>query len=822
MALWPMSFHREDLRRYDQPGEAQEFFAMQRVEEDGGAIPADRYLLAREQMRGMPVYSTLLGREVSPWEKSGSISWGELGPGNIGGRTRALVIDPADASVMFAAGVAGGIWKTSNGGGDWSALDDLMANLAVNCLAMEPGNSSVLYAGTGEGYFNSDAVRGAGIFKTTDGGVTWSHLSSTSTSDFYFVNDLVVSPNSASRVYAATGTGVWRSLNGGGAWTRVLNPAISGGCLDLAIRTDQATDVLFAACGTFDSSQDSKVYRNTDAGGAGTWSAVLTETNMGRTSLAIAPSNQNVVYACAASEDTSSTYYLGLHAVFRSTTGGAAGSWTARVRNTDAVKLNTVLLTNPYYAFQYTCNPPYADTYYNQGWYDNVIAVDPVNSDIVWAGGIDLFRSDDGGQSWGMASHWWSTNQRYNHADHHVIVFDPAYNGAGNQTMFTAGDGGVFRTDNARATTATGSTAPCSPNTNGDVLWNELNSSYGVTQFYHGVAYPGGQTFFGGTQDEGVLWGTVAGGHNGWGQHLGGDGGYCAVDPTDTQLLFTENTYGSIQRSDDAGATWASAQPTSESHFLFIAPFVMDQRITDRLWTGGWYMWRSWDWQGMTVWDQASAKIPNDASATYGVSAVAVAPSDSEYVLAGTSEGYLLFTSSGSTTTYSSTWPSSKPRTGWVSWVTFDPHDKTVAYATYSTFGGQHVWKGTYSASAWAWSAIDGSGPTGIPDVPVHAVAVDPADSNRLWVGTDVGVFVSTDGGVSWAVESSGFANVITEAFSVTRVNGVRMIYAFTHGRGVFRAQLDPDELFGDDFELGNTSAWSATVGKGRRGNASG
>ncbi len=395
---------------------------------------------------------------------------------------------------MYAAGVAGGIWKTTNGGAKWTALDDMLPNLAVCSLAMDPKNSKILIAGTGEGYFNGDGVRGAGMFKTTDEGLHWALLPSTQNSDFYYVNDIIISPNDSQRFYAATGTGVWRSTDGGSIWSRVLPTKVYGGCLDLAIRTDQSTDYLFASCGTF---QQATIYRNTDAGRAGSWSSVFTDPDMGRTSLAIAPSNQAVIYALSAS-NADDDYQYGLLAVFRSTSSGDSGSWKTMVRNTDKTRLNTVLLTNPVYAFYKECGWGSEEYYYNQGWYDNVIAVDPKDPNRVWAGGIDLFRSDDGGANWGLASYWWlDPDRRYNHADHHAIVFHPGYKGASNKVMFIGNDGGVFKTLNAHAATAKGTAAPCAAH--GGFAWINLNNNYGVTQFYHGTAYPGRGTYFGGT-----------------------------------------------------------------------------------------------------------------------------------------------------------------------------------------------------------------------------------------------------------------------------------------------------------------------------------
>src|SRR5262249_10541518 len=154
-----------------------------------------RYLAAQAHLERMTQYASAQGRFFTAREAEAQPSlgaWTPLGPGNVGGRTRALVIDPRPPGTTYAGGRAGGVWKTTDGGASWRPVADLLANIAVNSLALDPKNPRVLYAGTGEGFFNSDAVRGAGIFKTTDGGATWTQLAATGTPDFYFVNDLVI------------------------------------------------------------------------------------------------------------------------------------------------------------------------------------------------------------------------------------------------------------------------------------------------------------------------------------------------------------------------------------------------------------------------------------------------------------------------------------------------------------------------------------------------------------------------------------------------------------------------------------------------------
>jgi uncharacterized protein (TIGR03437 family) len=776
--------------RYDQPGEAAEFFRDKRLPAGAANLPIEKYFEAQEQMRMMPQYSTsedrlLPARSVmTEIERSALPAWTPLGPNNIGGRTRALLIHPTNPEIMYAASVSGGVWKTTNGGQLWSPLADLITNIAVNSLVMDPKNPSVIYAGTGEGYFNIGFVRGAGIFRTTDGGATWTQVASTATEDFYFTNDIVISPTNSQRLYAATRTGVWRSVDGGATWARTLNPknsrneTVLGGCLDLAIRTDKTTDYVFAACGTI--LDQGTVYRNTDAAGSGQWTPVLSEYGMGRASLSIAPSDQSIVYAAAASI-TQGDYLDGLHAVFRSTGSGDAGTWTGQVRNGDPIKLNTVLFSNPLVAFLRECNQDTSNFFANQGWYDNAIAVDPTNPNIVFVGGIDLFRSDDGGVNWGMASHWWAEKSapQYAHADQHSIVFHPRYNGTTNQTIFVANDGGVFRSDNARDTVAIGATAACNP-VNSAVRWTALNNGYGVTQFYHGLPYPDGAGYFGGTQDNGTLRGTDAEGGNSWREILGGDGGYVAINESNPKIQYASTPGRRIRKSLDGGVTFNLAiDGISDEYAIFINPFVMDPSDPQRLWTGGGWLWRTND--GAVSWERASALTAGQGL----VSAIAVAPTDADRVLVGMTAGEILRTDIGLTSLGGTAFPYRTPRSGYVSWVAFDPTNANIAYATYSTFGGSHVFRSTDGGANW--TAIDGTGANKLPDIPVHCIVVDPGNPARLYIGTDLGVFVSTDSGGNWAVENTGFANVVTESLSINVVNGATNLYAFTHGRGAWR-----------------------------------
>src|SRR5262245_53787427 len=155
--------------RPDSPDEALRFRQLQWRDENG-VIPDGALLAAKQQMELTRLYSEPGVAGISPSK------WQWLGPGNIGGRVRAIVINPSNSAVWFAGSVGGGIWRTDTAGASWQPVNDFMANLAVSTIVIQPGNSNVMYAGTGEGFYNADGIRGAGIFKSTDGGVIWSQL----------------------------------------------------------------------------------------------------------------------------------------------------------------------------------------------------------------------------------------------------------------------------------------------------------------------------------------------------------------------------------------------------------------------------------------------------------------------------------------------------------------------------------------------------------------------------------------------------------------------------------------------------------------------
>ena len=448
------------------------------------------------------------------------------------------------------------------------------------------------------------------------------------------------------------------------------------------------------------------------------------------------------------------------------------------------------MLSSTHFAFQQECGSSFGDSWSGRGWYDNVIAVDPKDPERVWAGGVDLFRSDDGGRTWGLANYWWEGNG-FAHADQHALVFHPSYDGTRNQTLLVAGDGGVYRTDNARAPVARGDAAPCD-SSGSAVRWTSLDHGYGVTQFYDGAVFPGGLSYLGGAQDLGTIVGGDAAGPEGWRQVLGRDGGFVAIDPDHPQTVYAESDHLSFVKSTDGGNTFTSAvDGISGGTFPFIMPFALDPLDSQRLWLGSDSLWTSDD--GAATWRRASSAL--GANGLDFLSAIAVSPHDDQHLLAGTSLGLIVRIDAASSAVPGTLWPAAHPRDGFVSSLVFDPQDLGVVYATYATFGGAHVWKSLDGGTTW--QGIDGTGSSRLPDLPAHSLVVDPRHPQHLYLGTDLGVFASRDGGVTWAVANLGFANVVTEFLGLAPPDpgapaAAPVLFAFTHGRGAWRTAL-PD-----------------------------
>jgi photosystem II stability/assembly factor-like uncharacterized protein len=724
---------------------------------------------ASGEVANMPAGTTLFSvdaRMEAPTAglPAGNTGWTALGPGNIGGRTRAIVIDPANPARIFAASVGGGVWISHDSGASWSSTNDLMANLAVCSLVMDPTDANRLYAGTGEGFGNADAIRGAGIFRTTDAGSTWHQLAATgSNSDFFFVNALVISSDGTT-LLAGTNSGIFRSTDSGQNWSRTH----TGGIGNLSFDPADANRLI---AGGLDNGQ---AYFSTDGGNS--WQAASRPTSVsGRIQVCYAMANSATVYASVQASPSQ---------IWRSTDGGQSyASRTASFDGEDANHLGA------------------------QGWYDNVIwAGDPTDANLLIAGGIDLWRSTDGGNTLSPISTWWSDDSA--HADHHTVVSDPGYNGVGNRRVYFGNDGGIYR---AQDVTTVGNNAS-EPYING---WEDLNNGYGVTQFYYGAGHIGTNTIMGGAQDNGTLRYTPAQGFEGWNEVWGGDGGDVASDPSDPQVWYGEYVFLEIFR-DTSGGTSATfpddyisgrywdggwkwkPQPfcipdAKNGQAQFIAPFELDPNEPDRLLGGAMSLWRTNDAKtpntttGGPSWAAVKPPIGNSRW-THSITSIAIAHGNADIVMIGHANGNVY--RSENATDNTPQWQ--RVDTNGINAnrhclaLTIDPDDHDLVYAGFGGFQADNLWR--TSDGGQHWTDIS----AGLPDAPIRDITTHPQRSSWVYLATQVGVFASEDRGANWSPTNEGPANVACRDFFWM---GSRLV-CVTHGRGMFEIDLAIADAF--------------------------
>jgi hypothetical protein len=748
-------------KRPDHPFEAMKFRRLQ-MQDEKGVIPVDGLEKARQQVKlmraGVKTGSKALGG-IEP------DSWSWLGPGNIGGRIRSIVIHPTITDRMWVGSVTGGIWRTDNGGTSWFPVNDFMANLAVSTMVINPAAPSTMYAGTGE-IVGSQNTQGAGIFNSTDSGLTWNQLPSTNPGlatvcpnpatpancPWLYVNRLAISRD-GNTILAATGNNIQHSTNAGVSWT--VGGGVVGTLLDIDFHPTNSQQAIAggngAAVFSINAGQPMPTWTfsqfSTDGG-------VSFSPISGRVELAYAPSNPTIVYASVNQNNGD---------IFRSTNGGVSFA-----------RVNTGL------SFFNGGNG-------NQGGYDNIIWVNPQDPTMVIVGGIDLWRSTNSGINFTRISRWQSAPAASAHADHHMIVAHPGFNNTTNRTAFFGNDGGIYRSDDVSAA------VPPDPPEATTISFVALNNNLGITQFYGAAGNFINDTFgnpspviVGGTQDNGTL---VYTGATNWVIGKGGDGGYCAADPTE-QYYYGEYVYLTIYRSIDSSPYIniytniedAGDQSPNPQKANFIAPFILDPSNPNTMLAGGISLWRSTNVKGsIPLWNRIWGPTGDNSP----ISAIAVHPLASDIICVGHNNGDIYHTSNGTNALPS--WfkidRANLPNNRMVTRLAIDNNRLPYwIYATFGGFSGDNVYRTTDLGATW--TDITGTGLTGLPNVPVRSLVYHPQNPNLLYVGTEVGIFSSDDAGATWDVTQGGPANVsVDELFWL----GGDLIAA-THGRGLYKA----------------------------------
>ncbi|MBZ5637409.1 MAG: Ig-like domain-containing protein [Acidobacteriia bacterium] len=700
-------------------------------------------------------------------------SWMPMGPAPLFsagrkwvGRVTAIAIHPTNPNVAYIGGARGGVWKTTDHGESWTPLTDGQASLATGALAIDPRDAEIVYAGTGESNLSGDSYYGAGILKSTNGGTTWA-LVGQETFGGTSVSRIIVHPSDSSVLWAAntdgsggfipsvpprpTGWnpwGVWKSADGGLSWNRVLGNVQTGTetteTNDLAIDPDDP-DTLIAGV------YNAGVWKSTDGGS--TWTqktaGLPLSSAMGRVALAIDPAESETVYAVF--ESITDQRQLG---AYRSDDGGE--TWTSLpniVQGSSSCEGNVLddicTYAGPGAGF---CN------------FALVIAVAPDQS--VWLGGVGLWSSVDAGIT------WTSVCPDPVHVDQHALAF------RGND-VWLGNDGGVFTTSDRGAT------------------WTSRNGGgLALTQFYPGAAayFGSPMEILGGSQDNGSLSHEGSLSEPTWYEAMAGDGAFQAIDFLSPATRFTSTENLCVSRTTNGGASWTQADngledAANRTRTAFISPLVMCPNDPRILIAGSRTAWRTAD--GASNWSRdRDGDLPDGQL----IQAMAFAQStgDCNTYFAGTDKGRVyrrtaLFGVLREWDDITSTLPVN-PAGGGINDIAVDRNAAGVVIVGLSGFGTRHVYRTTNALASPAvvtWAAID----PGIPDNPVNAVLIDPNDSSIIYIGTDVGIFRSTDGGVTWGTFMLGHPNVAVFDLvaSPPAPGSPTDILSFTHGRGVYR-----------------------------------
>ena len=666
--------------------------------------------------------------------------WNPVGPTNIGGRVTDIVGHPTNSSIFYVAAASGGIFKTTNGGTTWTPIFDEAPVQSMGALAMDLAHPDTVYVGTGEANSAGYSYFGAGLYRTADGGQSWTHLGLTETR--YIARVVVDQENPQSLWVAAMGElfvtnnerGVYHSTDGGSTWERELFVNDSTGASDVVLHP-QNSQIVFAAMW-----QRIRDTENRDVGGHGSgifrsldggenWER-LTDglppqgENVGRIGISISESNPNILYACYADHPG---YFAG---VYRSSDGGNTWAQT----NDDALE----------------------DIYSNFGWYFGNIRVRPDNPDVVFILGVGLGRTTNGGQSWTYADDGV-------HVDHHALWFHPAQP----TTILLGNDGGMYHSIN-----------------NGN-SWSFL-TGLPVNQFYAAsVDYQLPQRRYGGTQDNGTMR-TLTGGADDWQEIYGGDGFYALVDPTNSNRIWSEYQYGGLGRSDDGGQNFDYLMwDIPDERINWSMPVALDPDDAHIVYIGTERVYRSTNYGDN--WTPISPDLTDgggNGNLIFGtVTTIAVSPVNSQVIYAGTDDANVWSTQNGG-----ANWQNRSDGLPdrWITRVVPDPNQVNVVYVTVSGYRNNEqdahlFYSDDYGAT---WQNISGILPMG----PLNDVVPDPEISGRLYVASDFGTFVTPDLGQHWMLLGEDMP--VVPVIQLVLHNPTRVLTAATYGRSMYALNL--------------------------------
>lgn len=726
-------------------------------------------------------------------------AWIERGPNNVGGRTRAILFDPNDATKkrVFAGSASGGLWVNNDitTATSWTRVAGVPGNLNVSCITVDPNNSNIWYLGTGEAYTSGDCV-GNGVYKTTDGGTTWVNVPVTYSGTTFnfsatvlfvaginYVTDIIARNNAGTtEVYIGVAgafygpsagisnyngpeqAGIYKTSNGGTTWTRFTDASLvrttSGGKTYYVnpndLELDASNNIWFTSTNDVFGGGGGRIYKSTNGT---TWTLAQTISGASRTELEPSTTNANKFYV-----------------LYNAGTAPAIGI------STNAFATLPTTITQPDDA-----DTGIAPTDFTRGqaFYDLTIECDPTNDAILYIGGIDLFRSTDSGATWTQISKWSNNNNLAAltcssvHADQHVMTFRPGFP---NEAVF-GNDGGVYY---ASSLSTSGTSATITAK----------NTNYNVTQFYSVGVSPTGNglvndTFLAGAQDNGThLFNQVTNAATTSTTRIqGGDGAFSffCQDPTDPYLISNYVYNSSINLYNFTSGTWNTINNETSSNGDFICPMALDsnQDLLYSDYTSG-TTYRIMRYSNIKTVTPSTQTILSNALLTGQPTTMRVSKftTGSTTLLVGTDNAKVLLVTNANTATPTWTNISSASFVGSISDVEFGQNENQI-FVTFHNYSVTSIW---YSMDRGVtWASIEGN----LPNIPVKCILQNPLNTAELIIGTELGVWYTdtfnpasnTTQALTWNQAYNGMSDVKVLDLQVRNDNTV---FAATYGRGVF------------------------------------
>lgn len=677
-----------------------------------------------------------------------SANWVNLGTNSSAGgysgigRVNCVAFHPTDPNTFWVGTPAGGIWRTNNGGTNWTILNNSMPVLGVSDIIIpsDYATSNTIYIATGDrdvgSMWSLNGGQGAdnnsiGIYKSVDGGATWNATGLTfTTSQRKLVFRVLIHPGNNNILLASTSDGIYKSVNGGANWT-LKTPA---SCIDMEFKPGDP-NVVYA------SSSLPSTTMNLSGDNGDNWTSYIVTPNGRRGEIAVSQNNPSVVYLLIAN-----------------TGGGVEGVYKSVNSGTSFTKVNNNSGTQPGMLGYYTNGSGPAT---GQGSYDWCIAVSPADANIVFIGGITTWKSVDGGVSW-TANTSWTESGVYNtsgapvvHADKHALVYQ------NNNVLFEGNDGGIYKT------------------TNGGNNWTDLSNGLVISQLYRiGVSQTSPNHVIAGLQDNG----SKLRNNTNWSDVTGGDGMECIIDYSNISYMYATYVKGEIYRNTDAfitnNTTTISANiPGGQPEGAWVTPYVISPSSSSTLYAGYDKVWKTVN-RGDT-WTSASQVL----SAGDKLRSLAIAPSNSNVMYAADMSDMWKTNDGGATNWTQITLPTT---TNSITYIAVKHNNPDVVWVTYGGYDGDRIFESTNGGASWTNISA------GLPNIPVMCAAQykTVTDRNMIYVGTDAGVYVK-DGTNGWTPFNNGLpSTVISELeFYYNTTNGDRL-RAATFGRGLWETPV--------------------------------